>query len=105
MSTFSSLRHELSPTHTLKWPGHSGVQIMCNTSSGYHLQHAVCHLVQRDSSAIMSDRVEIAFILALSYRLKPLTDQLLLAQLLINTKLLSHNHHLHTITYQYKTIH
>ena len=37
------------------------VQIMYNKSSGYHVQH-VCHAVQRDSSAIKSDRAEIAFL-------------------------------------------
>ena len=39
-------------------------EIMCNTSSTYHVQHAVCHLVRRDSSAIKFDRVEITFTLA-----------------------------------------
>ena len=53
-------------------------------SSENHVQHierpsraicrVVCHLVQRDSSAIKFDRVEISFILALLYWLKPLTD-------------------------------
>ena len=35
----------------------------------------VCHLVRRDSSAFKFDRVDIAFILALFYWLKPLTDE------------------------------
>ena len=39
------------------------------------MKHVVCHLVGRDSSAIMFDRVEIAFILALFYGLEPLTDE------------------------------
>ena len=39
--TISSLRHELSPTRSLKWPGCNRVQIMCNTSSAHHVQHAV----------------------------------------------------------------
>ena len=39
------------------------------------MQPAVCHLVRRDSSAVTFDRVEIAFILALFYWLKPLTDE------------------------------
>ena len=73
--TISSLRHELSRACTLKWPGRSGVQSMCNTWSAYHLQPAVCHLVRGDSSAIVFNRVEIAFILALFYWLKPLTDE------------------------------
>ena len=62
-------------TCTLKWPGRNGVQITCNTSSAYHVQPAVCHLVRRDSSATKSDRVEIAFILALFCWLKPWTDE------------------------------
>ena len=71
--TISSLRRELPPTRTLKWPRHNQVKITCNTSNVYHMQH-VCHLVQRDSSAKF-DRVEIAFILAWLYWLKPLTDE------------------------------
>ena len=39
------------------------------------MQPAVFHLVRRDSSAIKSDIVELAFILALFYCLKPLTDE------------------------------
>ena len=71
----SSLRHELSPTRTLKWPGRNHVQITCNTPDAYHLHPAVFHLVRRDSSAVKLDRVEITFILALFYWLKPLTDE------------------------------
>ena len=62
--TISSQSRELSPTRTLKWPGRNRVQITCNTSSAYHVQPAVCHLVRRDSPAVKFDRVEIAFILA-----------------------------------------
>ena len=36
--------------------------ITCSTQSAYHVQHVVCHVVRRDSSAITFDRVEIAFI-------------------------------------------
>ena len=39
--TISSLRRKLSPTRTLKWPGRNRVQITCNTSSAYHVQHVV----------------------------------------------------------------
>ena len=46
----------------LKWPGCNCVQITCNTSSAHHVQHAVCHVVRRDSSAIKFYRVEITFI-------------------------------------------
>ena len=37
----SSLRREPSPTRTLKWSGRNRVQIMCNKSSAYHVQHVV----------------------------------------------------------------
>ena len=37
------------------WRRRSCVQITCNTSSAYPVQPAVCHLVQRDSSAIKCD--------------------------------------------------
>ena len=46
-----------------------------NTSSVYHVQHIVCHVARRDSSAIKFGRVEIAFILALFSWMKPLTDE------------------------------
>ena len=39
--TISSLRREPSSTCTLKWPGRNRVQITCNTSSAYHMQHVV----------------------------------------------------------------
>ena len=52
----------LSPTRTLKRPGRNRVHFTCNTSSAYHVQPALCHLVRRDSSALKFDRVEIAFI-------------------------------------------
>ena len=39
--TVSSLRREPSPARTLKWPGRNRVQITCNTSSAYHVQHVV----------------------------------------------------------------
>ena len=55
--TISSLRHELSPTRTLKWLGCNCVQIMYNTSSAYHVQRVVYHMLQRDSSAVKFDRV------------------------------------------------
>ena len=43
--------------------------IMCNTSSAFHVQHIVCHMVQRGSSAIKFDRVENAFDLNSFYSL------------------------------------
>ena len=39
------------------------------------MQQLVCHVTRRDSSAIKFDRVEIAFISALFYWLKPSTDK------------------------------
>ena len=50
-------------------------QIRCNTSNAYHVQRVVCHLVRRDSSAIKFHRVEITFILASFYWLKPLSNE------------------------------
>ena len=50
--TISSQRRKLSPTRTLKWPGRNRVQITCNTSSAYHVQHVACHVARRDTSAI-----------------------------------------------------
>ena len=65
--TISSLCNKLPPARTLKWPRHNCVKITCNTSSTYQVQRVVCHLAQRDSSAIKFDRVEITFILMLLY--------------------------------------
>ena len=50
------------------------VQIRGNTWSTYLLQHVLLQAtrVRRDSSAIKFDRVEVAFILALSYLAEPL---------------------------------
>ena len=57
--TVSSLRRDLSPTRTLKWPRLYRVQITCNTSSACHVHqsHVVCHLEQRVSSVTRFDRV------------------------------------------------
>ena len=41
--TISSLRPELFPTRTLKWPGRNRVQITCNTLGARHMQYIVCH--------------------------------------------------------------
>ena len=43
--------------HTLKWPGRNRVQITCNFSGAYHVQHLVCHVVRRYSTAIKFDRL------------------------------------------------
>ena len=63
----SSQRSKLSQTCTLKWRGCNHMQIMCNTSSPYYVQHVMCHVVLRDSSASKSDRVDTAFISAIFY--------------------------------------
>ena len=70
--TLSSLRRELSPTRSLKWSG----AIVCKSRATHPVSITCnkCHLVRRDSSAVEFDRVEIAFILALFYWLKRLTD-------------------------------
>ena len=61
--TISSLRRELCPIRTLKWPGLNCVQITCITSGAYHVQHAVYQVVQKGSLAVKFDRAEIAVIL------------------------------------------
>ena len=71
-STISSLYCELSPTCTFKCPGHNCVQIMCNTSDAYHVQHVLCHLYKWATQLSSFDRVEIY---SLFYWLKPLTDR------------------------------
>ena len=52
--TISSLRRKQSPTHTLKWPGRNRVQITCNTSSAYHLQHVVLRTTWHKETAQLS---------------------------------------------------
>ena len=51
----------LTPTRMLKWPGRNCVQIMCITSSAYHVQHVMCHVVQRDSSATKFDSLNCVY--------------------------------------------
>ena len=62
--TISSQRRELSPTRTLKWSRRNRVQITCNTSSAYHVQHAMFRATWYEGTAQLFkfDRVEIAFI-------------------------------------------
>ena len=49
--TISSLRREPSSTCTLKWPGRNRVQITCNTSSAYHMQHVVLRATWYEGTA------------------------------------------------------
>ena len=44
--TISSLHHKLSPTHMFKWPGHSCVQIMCNTWAAHHVNMSCATLYE-----------------------------------------------------------
>ena len=49
--TIPSLRREPSPTRTLKWPGRNRVQIPCNTSSAYYVQHVMLHAMRYEGTA------------------------------------------------------
>ena len=49
--TNSSLRCEPSPTRTLKWPGRNRVQIKCNTSGAYLVQHVVLRATRYEGTA------------------------------------------------------
>ena len=49
--TISSMRRVQSPTHTLKRPGSNRVQITCNTSSVYHMQHVVLRAMWSEGTA------------------------------------------------------
>ena len=44
---------------------HNRVQTTRNTSGVHPVQHVVCRMLRRDSSAIKFDRVEVKFALAL----------------------------------------
>ena len=61
--TISSLRRELSPTRTLEWPECIRVQITCNTSSAYHVQHVVLRATWYEGTAQLLNltEFEIAF--------------------------------------------
>ena len=55
--------------------GANRVQITCNTSSAYHVQHTVCHLVRRYSSAIKLKKFKSQIFGFIFNWLKPLTDE------------------------------
>ena len=57
--TISSLRRELSPTRTLKWPWRSRVQITCNTSSACHVQHVVLRATWYEGTAQLLSLTEL----------------------------------------------
>ena len=74
----SSLHLELSPTPTLKWPGHIRMQITCiHTGRLSRLTTCgmSCSTRYEDSQSLDFDRVQIAFILALFRWLKTFTDE------------------------------
>ena len=57
--TISSQRRELSPTRTLKWPRRNRVQITCNTSSAYHVQHVVLRATWYEGTAQLLSLTEL----------------------------------------------
>ena len=57
--TIPSLRHEPSPTSTLKWPGHNHVQITCNTSSAYLMQYVMSHAKWCEGTAQLLNLTEL----------------------------------------------
>ena len=54
------------------WACVSGANTSDDTDS--NVQHVLCNMERSNSSAIKLDRVEITFILALFFQLKPLPD-------------------------------
>ena len=55
----SSLRRERSPTGTLKWSRHNGVQITCNTLSVHHVQHVVLRAMPYEGTAQLLSLTEL----------------------------------------------
>ena len=73
--TISSLRRKLSTARTFKWAGRNRMQITCTTFSAYHAQHALCHLVRRDSSATKCDSLNRIYFKLYFLGAEPLTDE------------------------------
>ena len=57
--TISSIRREPSPARTLKWPRRNRVQITCNTSSAYHVQHVVIRATWCEGTAQLLSFTEL----------------------------------------------
>ena len=57
--TISSLCREPSPTRTLKWPERNRVQITCNTSSAYHVQHVLLRATWYEETAQLLSLTEL----------------------------------------------
>ena len=49
--THAQLHRKPCPTRTLKWPPRNRVQITCNTSIAYHVQHVVLRATQDEGKA------------------------------------------------------
>ena len=74
--TIFSPRRELSLTRTLKWPWRNRVQITCNTSSTYHVQHLVLRATWYKGTAQLLSLTELKSHLFQLYLLpEPLTDE------------------------------
>ena len=52
------MRRESPPTRILKWPGRNRVQITCNTSSAYHVQHVVLRATWYEGTAQLLSMTE-----------------------------------------------
>ena len=57
--TISSLRCEPPPVRTLKWPWRNHVQIMCNTSNAYHVQHVALLATRYEGTAQLLSLTEL----------------------------------------------
>ena len=52
--TIFSMRRQLSATRTLKWPRRNRVQVTCNTSIVYYVQHVVCATWYEETAHLLS---------------------------------------------------
>ena len=74
--TVSSLRREPSSTRTLMWPRRDRVQITCNTSSAYHVQHVVLIATLYEGTAQPLSVTEFkSHLFELYFIADPLTDE------------------------------
>ena len=53
------MRREPSPTRTLKLPKRNGVQITCNTSNAYHMQHVELRATWYEGTAQLLSLTEL----------------------------------------------
>ena len=56
------LRREPSPTRSLKWPGCNRVQISCNTSSAYHMQHLMLRATWYEGTTQLSYMLQVLWV-------------------------------------------